>query len=640
MSEHHGMSGFDQIAVACTHSGNNLGDTNFFGRLLPPGPTVKRNDVAPALGALAKSMDEGANPKSSGDNPDLPLGFVFLGQFIDHDVTLDVTSALKHASDVERIPNVRTPTLDLDSVYADGPEASSFLYRRATLGPEFKDRFLIGNDGNDLDFPRTRDGIALIGDPRNDENGIISQLHILFLRFHNAVLEAVENDEYDEVSDEPVTGKDVAFEQTRRAIRRHYQWIIVNEFLPAIIAPEVLEKAKKDVIDSDDYKNDPIWGNAPSMPLEFAGAAYRFGHSMVRNTYTLNEQRQGIELFKNKGQTDKEGMPTFDFVPKENVLDWRYFFDVDPSVTSQKVRKIDTKMANEFFNLPFVPAADAAKGEDSLAFRNLLRGVVTLSLPSGEEVAKAFGVTPIPLHPNVKAAGLTETPLWFYCLAEGEEEEFNNKLGPVGGRIVAMTLLRLLKEDPESYVCRQGWKPFLGETPGQFTMADMVKFVEKHEAAHKPHPQPVVNFGEHFYLKSEDGKYIIASWQDPNDSKYHRIYPKFGASGRIALFFKGGNGELSNNAVVQLISTESSIGKYNIMGAWNSKDECYYWTNLKPQMQSWKITKVDGGDAKIRYGDKVYLTNQQWNKPLAPHKSEYVSGKVSHPPYVWIIEKA
>lgn len=637
MSEHHGLSGFDQIALASTQPGNNLGDTNFFGRLLPPGPKKERDEVAEALAKLANSMNEGPNPDPSADNPNLPLGFVFLGQFIDHDVTLDVTSSLKRASDIARIPNVRTPGLDLDSVYADGPEASSFLYRRATLGPEFKDRFLIGNAQNDLDFARTIDGIALIGDPRNDENGIISQLHILFLRFHNAVLEAVENDEYDEVYDEPVTGKDVAFEQSRRAIRRHYQWIIVNEFLPAIVDPGVLDQAIKDVIDSDAYKNDPIWGNAPSMPLEFAGAAYRFGHSMVRNTYILNAQRQGLELFKNPGQTDKEGMPAFNFVPKENVLDWRYFFDVDSSVTSQKVRQINTQMANEFFNLPFVPASDAAKGEASLAFRNLLRGEVTLSLPSGEEIAKAFGVTPIPLHPKVQAAGLTETPLWFYCLAEGEH--FNSKLGPVGGRIVAMTLLRLLKEDPESYVCRQGWKPFLGETPGQFTMADMVKFVENHEGISHPGSTdhaPVVNFGEHFCLKSEDGKAIVAT------EKYSdgRFYPRFGASSPIKLFFQGGNGKLTNNAKVQLITTESSVGNKTMLGAWKSRHACYFWTDHNSQMQWWTVTKVDGSDGEIRYGDKVYITNCHWNKPFGPKSNNYLYGKKVQPQFVWIIDKA
>ena len=629
----------------------------------------------------------------------------------------------------------------------------------------------------------------------------------------------------------------------------------MNEFLPKIVDAKVLERAK-DVI-SGNYQTDSIWKDAPTMPIEFAGAAYRFGHSMVRNTYTLNAQRQNVELFKNKGQTNKEALPSLNFVPPENVIDWRNFFEIDPNVSPQKVRRIDTKMAHEFYDLPFVPPSDAAKGENSLAFRNLLRGTVTLSLPSGEAAAKAFGVTPISLHPKVKEAGLTETPLWFYCLAEAEQ--YNNKLGPVGGRIVAMTLLRMLDEDPKSYFNRPNWQPFLGERSGKFTMADLVKFVEKHEAASRTHidleqnmsfdgandyvevphkavlnpqqftisvwakveggqgqwrspitsrhepplqgyiiyagtnnkwqfwvgncgrgwgglgasdvvlntwthvaatydgnqlklyingeltqsgqvgyvpnptsplrigagtteknsslffcgkitevriwnhartpeaikedknyrlvgnepglvgywplteglgniaydktpnrnhgiiygatwnssssepqsqqPQAVVNFGEHFYLNSEDGKSIIASWKDPHDSSYHRIYPKFGASGQISLKFQGGNSELTNNTAVQLVSTESSLGQYNIMGAWRSTNACYYWTDHNSQMQWWQITKVDGGDAKIRYGDKVYITNRQWNQPLAPYSSEYVSGKVSHPQYVWILEK-
>ncbi|MEM9922998.1 MAG: peroxidase family protein [Cyanobacteria bacterium P01_D01_bin.50] len=633
----HGMTGFDQIAIASVKSGNKLGDTTHFGRLLPQGAEVKRDEVAPALAKLAKSMDEGFNPEASEDDPNVPLGFVFLGQFIDHDLTLDVTTSLKRAIDVNLIPDVRTPVLDLDSLYDDGPEASSYLYRRATNGPQFKGRFLIGNAQNPLDLPRNSDGIALIGDPRNDENGLLSQLHLLFLRFHNAVLDAVENDDYDEVYDEEVIGKEVALEQTQRAVRRHYQWIVVNEFLPKIVDAQVLKQAKDDVI-SGNYKNDSIWGNAPIIPIEFAGAAYRFGHSMVRNTYTLNQQRQNVELFKNKDQTIEQGLPSNNFVPPENVIDWRYFFEIDPNISPQKVRRINTKMAHEFYDLPFVPPSEAALGENSLAFRNLLRGTLTLSLPTGEAVAKAFGVTPIPKHPKVEAAGLSETPLWFYCLAEGEH--YNDKLGPVGGRIVAMTLLRILKEDPESYLNRPNWKPYLGERSGEFTIADIVKFVNKYQPAHKePQPQPVVNFGEQFYLKGEDGKSIIASWQDPNDSSYHRIYPKFGASGEITLKFQGASGELINNTAVQIVSTESSVGKYSIMGAWASKDACYYWTDHNSQMQWWQITKVDGGDPKIHYGDKVYINNRSWNQPLAPYNNEYVSGKVSHNQYVWTVEK-
>ncbi len=124
-------------------------------------------------------------------------------------------------------------------------------------------------------------------------------------------------------------------------------------------------------------------------------------------------------------------------------------------------------------------------------------------------------------------------------------------------------------------------------------------------------------------------------------STYHRIYPKFGTSGQIALLFKGGNGELNNNAKVQLISTESSVGAYNIMGAWKDRPSCYYWTDHNSQMQWWTVAKVDGGDGKIRYGDKVYITNSQWNQPLAPYyNNEFLSGKVSQSKFVWIIEQA
>lgn len=155
---------------------------------------------------------------------------------------------------------------------------------------------------------------------------------------------------------------------------------------------------------------------------------------------------------------------------------------------------------------------------------------------------------------------------------------------------------------------------------------------------------PVVQFNEHFCLKSEDGKYLITSWQDTNDS-YQRIYPKFGyhkfqASDKVPLFFQGGDGDISNNAVVQIVSTESSVGSKNILGSWKSKNACYYWTEHNSQMQWWTISKANGDEGQIRYGDKVYITNRQWNQPLAPYDNDYLSGKVSHDSYVWIIEKA
>jgi len=257
--------------------------------------------------------------------------------------------------------------------------------------------------------------------------------------------------------------------------------------LPRIIVKEVLDQAVQDVLDSDNYKSDPIWGNAPIIPVEFAGAAYRFGHTLTRSHYHINANRLNVDLFENFKDKPGNALSVFNAVAPENIVDWRFFFEVDSSIEPQKARKIDTWMAHEFYDLPFVPKAAKDRGENSLAFRNLLRGAVSYSLPSGEEVAKAFGVNPIPLHPKVKAAGLTETPFWFYCLAEAEAH--SGKLGPVGGRIVAMTLLRIIKEDPDSYVnAPKPWKPYLGEGD-DFTMADLVKFVQKHYKGH-PSTEP------------------------------------------------------------------------------------------------------------------------------------------------------
>lgn len=177
---------------------------------------------------------------------------------------------------------------------------------------------------------------------------------------------------------------------------------------------------------------------------------------------------------------------------------------------------------------------------------------------------------------------------------------------------------------------------------GEYFFAPSMSFLqslgtyEKEEETSDPTSrpeQPVVNFGEHFYLMSIDGKGITAAEKWGN---YY--YAGFGSSSQFPFFFKGSNeGELTNNAVVQLVTVDSSVGSYNILGAWGKW--CYYWTDYD-STQSWTITKVDGGDEKIRYGDKVYITNSRWNQPLAPYDHQYLSGKVAQPKYVWIIDRA
>jgi hypothetical protein len=632
MVDHHGMSAFQKMLEVSANKSKGK-HQGCFGRLLDPGKNVNRKDVEESLKKLANSMDEGDNEDPSGDS-DIPDGYVFLGQFIDHDITFDTTSGLnKVFGNVESIPDVRTPIFDMDSLYGDGPEAMPFLYQR-----QHKDSFLIGSANNPDDLPRNIEGRALIPESRNDENGIISQLQLLWMKFHNAVLEGIENEDIEIF--EPVQHKDVEFEKAKRAVQRHYQWIIRHDFLPRIIVKEVLDQAEADIF-SENPQNDPIWGNAPIIPIEFAGAAYRFGHTLTRSHYHINSNRLNIDLFGNFKDKPGHNLSVFNAVSPENVVDWRYFFEVDNSLQPQKARKIDTWMAHEFFDLPFVPKQAKDRGENSLAFRNLLRGTVSYSLPSGEAVAEAFGVKAIDLHEKVKAAGLTETPLWFYCLAEAES--YGGKLGPVGGRIVAMTLLRILKEDPESYVnAPKPWKPYLFANEitkrDHYTMADVVKFVQKHE------PQKVkevINFGDEFYLKSSDGRYVIKASQSHDN--YNRCYPQLGSSGAVKLIFKGGQGELTSDTTVQILTQEGGLPTGNILGIWRSKEECYYWRNHNSTMQSWQITKVDQNDPKIYDGDQVYFTSLYWdNQRLMPHPnhSNYITGKMSSSQYSWTLEKA
>ena len=125
---------------------------------------------------------------------------------------------------------------------------------------------------------------ALIGDKRNDENVIVSQLHSALLQFHNKLVEASPNS---------------SFEEIQRKVRWHYQWLVVHDFLPRICGAEmvhsILRKEGHCGCSLGDGPNFKIykWRNDAFMPIEFSAAAYRFGHSMVRPIYRLNAELDG-----------------------------------------------------------------------------------------------------------------------------------------------------------------------------------------------------------------------------------------------------------------------------------------------------------------------------------------------------------
>ncbi|WHZ22404.1 MAG: Myeloperoxidase, thyroid peroxidase, cyclooxygenase catalytic domain [Nitrospira sp.] len=467
-------------------------DQGKFGRLFPSLPPFSGDNpsVRQALKDIGKKggiMDPGddlsdpvtliTDPNKSlknPDNPDLAAGMTFLGQFLDHDVTFDPTSSLERQQDPEAVMNFRTPALELDSVYGSGPGASPHLYDQSATGRGIKllVEAIPGSAAKSrggvlrFDVPRNAQGTALLGDPRNDENLIVSQLQLAFLKFHNAVVDHV-------VATTGLVNPHEVFAEAQRLVRWHYQWIVVHEFLPKTVGhpmvDSILTQGRKF------YK----WRHAPFIPVEFSVCAYRFGHSQVRPSYRANfGAAPGQEFFAlifnnslpdSPDPNDLRGGKRAD----RRFIDWQTFFDFgDGNVRSNK--KIDTRLSSVLFDLPGFPSSEP----QSLAQRNLLRHL-TFGLPSGQNVAKAMRVTPLPPSDlaELKPYGLdTRTPLWFYLLKEADVREDGKRLGPVGGRIVAEVFIGLLEADHMSYLSQDpGWTPTL-TTNGSFTMTDLLTF--------------------------------------------------------------------------------------------------------------------------------------------------------------------
>ena len=403
------------------------------------------------------------------DNPTHTAGTTFFGQFVDHDLTFDATSDLGVATDPRSSANGRTPVLDLDSVYGGGPVASPQLYERD------RTRLRIASGGRFEDLPRDGDGRAVIGDPRNDENLIVSGLHAAFILFHNAVVAQ-------ERGGQRGSGRSRAelFAAARRRVTWHYQWIVVNEYLPQIVGQEAVDAALRE--------RRHFRPRRAVMPIEFQGAAYRFGHSMVRPSYRANlagdngEPFFGLIFQADDPQPDDPVDLRGGMRAPRRFIGWQTFFDFgDGEVRRNKL--IDTRLSSPLFDLPL---ATIATGEPptSLATRNLLRHI-TWSQPSGQEIAAAVGALRLAAAdlPELQGYGVgleRSTPLWYYVLKEAELVAGGETLGPVGACIVAECIIGVLQLDGGSYLQRRRWRPDLptrdGTVTGDFAMVDLLTF--------------------------------------------------------------------------------------------------------------------------------------------------------------------
>jgi hypothetical protein len=442
------------------------------------------------LAKLGASMSAGFDPPTDGPDPEesgIPSLYTYLGQFIDHDLTFDPASSLQMQDDPDALSDFRTPAFDLDNIYGRGPDDQPYMYDGAGA-------FLLGKELNGVnpkptDLPRNsaNPARALIGDPRNDENTIVSQLQALFHRFHNRTLS--------ENSTHP-------FEHIQKLVRFHYQYVVLNDFLPRIVAPKILADLKS----NGQYDNKKLkffhWKNQPFMPVEFSVACYRLGHSMIRPGYRLNDDDATLLPIFMTPDAEKLGLKDdltgFRAMGLNKAIDWGRFIDLDTRANDgdpgkkkrlQFAYRIDTSVVNPLAHLPAAVAANPS----SLAQRNLERGW-RLGLPSGQRVAQAMGLTPMEDkdiligkavdkpdkgEEPVSIATVAEVfkkncPLWTYILAEamhnqdtvkiplkdGEVSITTPQLGPVGGRIVAEVFLGLIFGDNHSLLSLDPtWQP-------------------------------------------------------------------------------------------------------------------------------------------------------------------------------------
>jgi hypothetical protein len=408
------------------------------------------------------------DPALSAHNPDNPThtaGTTFMGQFMDHDMTFDTSSPLGRPAAPEQSPNGRTPSFDLDSVYGAGPVASPQLY-----DPTDRSKLKVESGGQFEDVPRLPDGTAIVGDPRNDENLIVSGLQAAFLLFHNRVVDRLRAGGADDILE--------LYTQARRLTTWHYQWMILHEFLPQFVGQPmvnaVLRRGRRF------YRAGQ--GEA-FIPVEFQGAAYRFGHSIVRPSYRANlagdDGKPFFGLIFDSSQTGPDPNDLRGgFRAPRRFIGWQTFFDFgDGQVKHNK--RIDTRISTPLFHLP-IGAIASHTGPTALPVRTLLRHVTWL-LPSGQAIARRMGVAelgPADLDElRTFGHGLERsTPLWYYVLKEAELIEDGLHLGPVGGRLVAEVIIGLLQSDPASYLSFDPrWRPSLpSRDRGDFRMTDFL----------------------------------------------------------------------------------------------------------------------------------------------------------------------
>jgi hypothetical protein len=424
------------------------GASGRYSRLFPDLPPIEEDNAALlSLGVVGGICDAG---ETGADAVETAAGWPMFGQYVAHDITAD-RSPIGARANLGRVVNFRTPRANLESLYGSGRIGSPFLFR-----VEDPDLLLLGaNDrGEPRDLPRNSEGIALIGDPRNDLHVFVSQLQVAMIGVHNRLVECARGS--------GVAASEV-FATAQRETAWHYQWVILHDYLPRVVgaelAAEVCEDGPRFYRRSED----------PKIPFEFADAAFRYGHGQIREEFELNAGSGALRLFPD--------LLGFRPLPAERAVDWRLLFDVEGEPPAQRAKLIDGTLVRSLIELPSAVSGEVeVDAYRSLAGRDLERGHA-YGLPSGEAVAAAMGEDPLSPEENelIGSGWNGGTPLWLYFLLESAARGGGERLGPAGGRIVAEVLTGLIDADPESYrAVEPGWTPTLPARGRGFGLADLL----------------------------------------------------------------------------------------------------------------------------------------------------------------------
>jgi hypothetical protein len=393
-----------------------------YGRLFPDLPRFSADHAfLRALGRAGGLCDCGDGDDSPSSLGAEAAGWPFFGQFVAHDITADRSSIRRHVDPLE-LRNARSPQLNLECLYGDGPIGHPYLFRRDDPA-----KLLLGAGGDDVQ--RNAEGTAIIGDPRNDSHVFMSQMHLALARAHNAFVDRARAADVHEAQ---------VFDHAARELRWHYQSVILREFMPRLIGGMLTQQ----ILNGDRRYYRPR--GEPFIPLEFADGAYRYGHSQIRHAYRINRESAAVPIFPD--------LMGFRPIRAEHRVDWTLLFDRQGCAPAQRAKKLDGRLVRALIALPASMTAATDPDElHSLATRDLERGQ-GVGLPSGEAVARLLGETPLSAA-EIGAADAGwpgETPLWYYVLREADVRTGGDRLGPVGGRIVGEVLVGLLDHDPSS----------------------------------------------------------------------------------------------------------------------------------------------------------------------------------------------